>query len=86
MAGAERVATLISLSYAYLFLALGGHTMSEQKPVSIYVDESHRVVRIENNDEAEGYASVKLNPGERIDKYLWAIFVMNPHRFQLITV
>ena len=60
--------------------------MSEQKPVCIYVDKSHRVVRIENNDEAEGYASVKLNPGERIDKHLWAIFVMNPRRFQLITV
>ena len=60
--------------------------MSEQNPVRIYVDKSHRVVRIENNDEAEGYASVKLNPGERVDRYLWAIFVMNPHRFQLISV
>ena len=60
--------------------------MSEQKPVSIYVNKNHRVVRIENNDEAEGYASVKLKPGERSANHLWAIFIMNPPRFQLIIV
>ena len=60
--------------------------MAEQTPGSSYVNKNHRFVRIENNDEAEGYASVKLNPGERIDKHLWAIFIMNPHRFQLIIV
>jgi hypothetical protein len=61
--------------------------MSDQNsPVRIFVSKSRRVVRLENNNESEGYASVKLSPGERICPELWAIFVMNPHRFQIITV
>jgi|TARA_R100000149_G_C5868295_1_gene132668 hypothetical protein len=58
--------------------------MSDNKTVRIFVSKSRRVVRLENNQESEGYATVKLSKGEKICPELWAIFLMNPHRFEII--
>lgn len=45
--------------------------------------KTRRVVKVENNKETPQYKPAKVQVGDKIPEQLKALFLMNPHRFQI---
>jgi hypothetical protein len=52
--------------------------------VTITINRSRFILAIENNNETEGYRKADIEVGQQIPKQLLAMFLMNPHRFNII--
>ena len=51
--------------------------------VTVKINSLNFIVGIENNNEVPGYKKADIKIGQRLPKSLLALFLMNPHRFNI---
>ena len=58
--------------------------MKNNETVTIELNRMRYVLSVENNNETDNYKKAAVTVGDKLDKELVALFLMNPHRFNVV--
>ena len=58
--------------------------MNNNETVTIELNRMRYVLSVENNNETDNYKKAAVAVGDQLAKELVALFLMNPHRFNIV--